>query len=95
MKTSLHARNRFLKRMGQEISDTDLSELNQLINNENHAKLVMWEKENTIAIYQIKWRNLEFYAIYFLPEERIISFKSLDMEIYLNLETFYQDSSEG
>ncbi len=94
MKTPFHARNRFLKRIGQKISDADLNELNKLINNENHSKLVMWEKENTIAIYQMKWKGLVFHAIYFLPEERIISFKSLDMEIYSNLEKFYQNSSK-
>lgn len=91
MKTPLHARNRFLKRISQEISNADLNELNKLINNENHSKLVMWEKENTIAIYQMKWKSLAFHAIYFLPEERIISFKSLDMDIFPNLEKIYNE----
>lgn len=91
MTTSVHARNRFKKRIGRELSEDELAEITSLILDEEHSELVKWRKGNDIAIYKLRWRELEFYAIYNLLSSSIITFKSIDSTIHTHLQEYYDE----
>jgi|LUMW01.1.fsa_nt_gb predicted DNA-binding protein (MmcQ/YjbR family) len=79
------------KRIGVELSYEELTEVETLISKQECSELVKWEKGNDVSVYKVKWRELTFYAIYNTEAEKIISFKNLDQDIYIDAEKYFNE----
>ncbi|OUR95733.1 hypothetical protein A9Q84_14625 [Halobacteriovorax marinus] len=81
--TLVHAINRFKKRLGLQLSETDFNDINKMIIEGGlDVELMKWRKGNDICVYKVKWNGLEFYAIFHLVKKEVITFKTLDSEIF-------------
>ena len=89
MKTIVHAMNRFTQRVGLDLTQEDFFEIQDQIVRMESCTLVAWEKGNDVCVYIVKWRGLEFFGVYNLSAKKIVSFKALKEQIYIDAEKHF------
>ena len=95
MKSSLHARNRFKKRLGYDLSECELNEINRLIDsNDESVELTKWRQGNDFSVYKVSWKEYSFFAVYSLAEKRVITFKTLDDSIFEHKGDFWDGEED-
>jgi len=95
MKSPLHAKNRFKKRLGYDLSDVELAEINSMIENvEEGVELTKWREGNDLCVYKVNWKEFCFYAVFSLIEKRVITFKTIDDDIFEHKGDFWDGDIE-
>ena len=77
-KCAAHAKQRFHERFNYPLSDEELQEIEQLLFS-GHGTLVHWAHGEP-GVYELKWREFEFYAVFEYKTFKVITFLTKGME---------------
>ncbi len=72
-----YAKRRFLQRFNYPLTDEELQEIEQLLFS-GHGTLVDWAQGEP-GVYEMKWREFEFYAVFEYKTFKVVTFLTKDM----------------
>ncbi len=76
-KCAAHAKLRFLQRFNYPLTDEELQEIEELLFS-GHGTLVDWAHGEP-GVYEMKWREFEFYAVFEYKTFKVVTFLTKDM----------------
>ena len=77
-KCARHAKLRFRQRFNHLLTNDELQEIELLLFS-GHGNLVHWAHGEP-GVYEMKWREFEFYAVFEYKTFKVITFLTKDME---------------